>query len=84
MNAGHVCIVTSAHPLDDVRVHTKFAESFLQNGWDVSWVGPDIALFDQCSQSENFVLSYEGRRKPAQSDTCILPTPHRGSTSLQR
>ena len=57
MNAGHVCIVTSAHPLDDVRVHTKFAESFLQNDWKVSWVGPDIALFDP-TNARNPKISY--------------------------
>lgn len=41
----HVCIFTSAHPLDDVRVHTKIATSFLDAGFDVSWVGPDISFF---------------------------------------
>ena len=41
----HVCIVTSAHPLDDVRVYSKFAESFLAAGHRVSWVGPRHSYF---------------------------------------
>lgn len=41
----HVCIFTSAHPLDDVRVYTKIATSFLEAGFDVSWVGPEVAFF---------------------------------------
>lgn len=41
----HVCVVTSAHPLDDVRVYSKFAESFLAAGHRVSWVGPRHSYF---------------------------------------
>ncbi|QEG42986.1 glycosyltransferase family 4 protein [Roseimaritima ulvae] len=37
----HVCIVTSAHPVDDVRLYAKLASSFLEDGMRVSWVGPD-------------------------------------------
>lgn len=42
----HICIVTTAHPVDDVRVNHKFARSFLNAGFRVSWVGPSHAFFD--------------------------------------
>jgi glycosyltransferase involved in cell wall biosynthesis len=41
----HICIVTSAHPLDDVRVNSKIAASFLGRGCAVSWAGPEISFF---------------------------------------
>lgn len=41
----HLCILTTAHPLDDVRVNSKIAASYLAAGWRVSWVGPDISFF---------------------------------------
>ncbi|MDO5711982.1 MAG: DapH/DapD/GlmU-related protein, partial [Micrococcales bacterium] len=41
----HLCILTTAHPLDDVRVHTKIATSYLNAGWRVTWVGPDYSFF---------------------------------------
>ena len=41
----HICILTSAHPLDDVRVNSKIAASFLGRGFKVSWVGPEISFF---------------------------------------
>lgn len=41
----HVCILTTAHPVDDVRVNSKMAASFLARGCRVSWVGPRIAYF---------------------------------------
>lgn len=37
----HVCIVTSAHPWDDVRVGTRMLETFIGAGYRVTWVGPD-------------------------------------------
>jgi glycosyltransferase involved in cell wall biosynthesis len=39
---GHVCVFTSVHPTDDVRVATKFASSFLNAGFRVTWIGPNI------------------------------------------
>lgn len=42
----HVCILTTAHPIDDVRVNQKFARSFLAAGFRVSWVGPNHAFFE--------------------------------------
>lgn len=41
----HVCILTSAHPVDDVRVNHKLAQAFLGEGFRVTWVGPDYAYF---------------------------------------
>lgn len=41
----HICILTSAHPLDDVRVNSKIAASFLGRGFTVSWVGPEVSYF---------------------------------------
>lgn len=40
----HVCILTTAHPTDDVRVHEKVGQSFVQRGYKVSWVGPEISF----------------------------------------
>lgn len=42
---GHVCVFTSAHPVDDVRVNSKIAQSFLEYGFRVSWVGPKVSYF---------------------------------------
>ena len=41
-----ICIITSAHPVDDVRVSQKIGQSFRVNGFQVAWVGPDHAFFD--------------------------------------
>lgn len=37
----HICILTSAHPTDDVRMRHKVAATFLGHGYRVTWVGPD-------------------------------------------
>lgn len=37
----HVCIVSSAHPWDDVRVASRIAATLLEAGCRVTWVGPD-------------------------------------------
>lgn len=41
----HVCILTTAHPTDDVRVNSRIARAFLAAGFQVSWVGPSNAYF---------------------------------------
>lgn len=41
----HICIFTTAHPLDDVRVKSKFVDSFLAAGARVTWIGPERTLF---------------------------------------
>lgn len=38
-------IFTTAHPLDDVRVYSKYAKSFIALGGGVSWIGPDFSYF---------------------------------------
>lgn len=42
-----MCVFTSAHPLDDVRVATKFATSFLAAGFRVTWIGPQLVAHGQ-------------------------------------
>lgn len=42
----HVCILTTAHPLDDVRVSNKIAQTLREEGFNVTWVGPEYAYFD--------------------------------------
>jgi glycosyltransferase involved in cell wall biosynthesis len=41
-----VCILTTAHPIDDVRVNHKIAQTFRRAGFRVTWVGPSFARFD--------------------------------------
>ena len=48
---GHVCVFTSAHPTDDVRVNSKIAASLLQAGYSVSWVGPRAGVLRRISGS---------------------------------
>ena len=36
----HVCILTTAHPVDDVRLKRKIVDSLLVEGFRVTWVGP--------------------------------------------
>lgn len=40
----HICIVTSAHPWDDVRVGSRMAATFVEAGYRVTWVGPDRTI----------------------------------------
>ena len=41
----HICVFTTAHPWDDVRVKSKFVDSFLAAGDHVTWIGPDRSFF---------------------------------------
>lgn len=41
----HVCVLTSAHPIDDVRVKSKLVDGFLEEGARLSWVGPGQTTF---------------------------------------
>lgn len=62
----HVCIVTTAHPVDDVRVNNKFAYGFRQAGFEVTWVGPGHAFFDHASFNRhgiNYVLAPPNRNR---------------------
>ncbi len=49
----HVCILTSAHPIGDVRVYHKFALAFLREGFRVTWVGPDYRFSGSGTCEEN-------------------------------
>lgn len=40
-----LCVFTTMHPIEDVRVHKKVVRSFLDRGWKVKWIGPDTAIF---------------------------------------
>lgn len=42
----HVCILTTAHAVDDMRVAGKFAAAFLAAGHELSWIGPAHANFN--------------------------------------
>jgi glycosyltransferase involved in cell wall biosynthesis len=46
----HLCVFTTAHPTDDVRVSSKIVASFLEAGYMVSWVGPDRAYFARSAE----------------------------------
>lgn len=52
MARGHVCVLTTAHPTDDVRVNSRMVRAFLAAGYRVSWVGPDNAYFTETSTPE--------------------------------
>lgn len=55
----HICILTTAHPIDDVRVNNKFGAAFRGAGFKVSWVGPGHAFFDAANYNRygfEFVL----------------------------
>ena len=55
-----VCIVTTAHPVDDVRVSHKFSRSFREAGYQVTWVGPSHSFFEKsvnCDPSIEYHLS---------------------------
>lgn len=49
----HVCIVTTAHPIDDVRVNNKIAHAFRTAGFRVTWVGPGHAFFDETNYNRD-------------------------------
>lgn len=44
-NTIKICILTSAHPYDDVRVYRKIALS-LKNEFEVDWIGPETYYFE--------------------------------------
>lgn len=55
----HVCVVTTAHPVDDVRVSNKFVRTFREEGFAVTWVGPEVVFFDgraYCREDIRFLL----------------------------
>ncbi len=64
MSARHACVVTSAHPIDDVRVRTKIVDSLLQEGWKVSWVGPEVTSHAQ-DDARSPVIDYSLFKPPS-------------------
>lgn len=48
----HICVFTTAHPWDDVRVKSKLVDSWLARGDTVTWVGPDRGLFANVSDRD--------------------------------
>ena len=54
----HICILTTAHPLDDVRVSNKIAQTLKEEGFLVTWVGPEYAYFDH-DNYDRYGLKYQ-------------------------
>ena len=52
-STGHVCIFTTAHPTDDVRVNSRIASYLMQSGYKVTWVGPDRSYFQAISRFDS-------------------------------
>lgn len=66
MNTIHVCILTTAHPIDDKRVNYKFAHAFRAAGFRVSWIGPghsSVNLSSYASHGIDFLLAPPIRRR---------------------
>jgi len=49
-----ICILTSAHPIDDVRVYRKIALSLIEH-FDVIWIGPDTYFFEKALDSDGIL-----------------------------
>ena len=65
-SAVHICILTTAHPIDDVRVNHKFAHAFRGAGFRVTWIGPGHAFFDTTGYNRDgvtFVLCPPNRSR---------------------
>lgn len=73
MAAIHLCILTTAHPVDDVRVNNKFAHAFKEAGFRVTWVGPGHSFFDATGYNRDgieFVLAPPNRGR---ADRLLAP-----------
>lgn len=51
-----ICILTSAHPIDDVRVYRKIALSLVDE-YEVIWIGPDTYFFENTLDNDG-ILRY--------------------------
>lgn len=40
----HIAILTTGHPLDDIRVYSRMARTFVDSGYRVTWIGPETYL----------------------------------------
>ncbi len=72
---AHVCILTTAHPMDDVRVYRKFAETFVKSGFRVTWVGPEYC-YGKSGDLGDVEIAYE-LVKPARSRLGRFAMPRR-------
>lgn len=61
----HICILTSAHSIEDVRVFHKIGNSFILEGYRVSWVGPNYTFFDPKDFKRDYI------------EYCLFPGPKR-------
>jgi glycosyltransferase involved in cell wall biosynthesis len=61
----HICLLTSAHPVDDVRLKEKLVSTFLSNGFRVTWVGPD----------HRYVPATAGARSGQVCEYALYPPP---------
>lgn len=68
MHDFHVCVLTSAHPQDDVRVHERIVPALRDAGFRVSWVGPDHFYFNPTAREQ---AAYDG------VDRFLFPKPSR-------
>lgn len=64
----HVCIVTTAHPVDDVRVKGKLVQAFCDAGFRVSWAGPGHWLFDPSAVNDTRVEWHLCRANRSRAD----------------
>lgn len=74
-NRGHVCIFTTAHPTDDVRVNTRMAGSLLEAGYSVSWVGPAVSYFADSTHPDDRITYHlfrknDSKMKRLRADRC--------------
>jgi glycosyltransferase involved in cell wall biosynthesis len=60
----HVCLMTSAHPVDDVRLREKVVASLLASGFRVTWVGPDYRYVAAESNAAFAARKFEYRLYP--------------------
>lgn len=49
-----ICILTTAHPIDDVRVYHKIARSLVQE-FEVIWIGPDFYYFEKELENDGII-----------------------------
>jgi len=57
-----ICILTTAHPADDVRVYRKIALSIV-NELDIIWIGPDSYWFEKELNNDNVTRMLFQNRK---------------------
>lgn len=75
MKKKTICIMTTAHPLDDKRVYHKFALSFIKS-FNVIWIGPELYSYKKVKfddDIERIVFDFkQGMRKRLQDNQKVL------------